>query len=241
MSALVLFFHAPKPKPYPIVAVTHVLIKSLCHWWKLGWVEKWTSFEFHDDRTELLLLRMTLSIGAGGLVNSDQTRNNQRISYKTNFATSKLNHDILWFLASCHFLDYHVICICLVDFTPVFDSCSSPVLDDKDCYATWPWWRTWRTTRGEIFHWWSFPNSDIVVFKKLFLKFLIISELNEGEAASVSAVPEVVLKQSPAGPAHQVFENIKIKHIRSFKSIKIKQISSFEKKYKNKAHQVFWI
>ena len=67
-----------------------------------------------------------------------------------------------------------------------------------------------------------------MVFKKLFLKFLIIFELNEGEAASVSAVPEVVLKQSPAGPAHQVFENIKIKHIRSFKSIKIKQISSFE-------------
>ena len=66
MSALVFFFHAPKPKPYPIVAVTHVLIKSLCHWWKLGWVEKWTSFEFHDDRTELLLLGMTLSIGAGG-------------------------------------------------------------------------------------------------------------------------------------------------------------------------------
>ena len=53
--------------------------------------------------------------------------------------------------------------------------------------------------------WWSFPNSDIVVFKKLFSKFLIISELNEGQAASVSAVPEVVLQQSPAGPAHQVF------------------------------------
>ena len=113
-------FWAPKPKPYPIVAVTHVLIKSLCHWWKLGWVEKWTSFEFHDDRTELLLLRMTLSIGAGGLVNSDQTRNNQRISYKTNFATSKLNHDILWFLGSCHFLDYHVIFICLVDSPQYF-------------------------------------------------------------------------------------------------------------------------
>ena len=208
--------------------VTHVLIKSLCHWWKLGWVEKLTSFEFHDDRTELLLLRMTLSIGAGGLVNSDQTRNNQRISYKTNFATSKLNHDVLWFLGSCHFLDYYVICICLVDSTPVFDFCSPPVLDDKDCYATRPWWGTWRTTRGEIFHWWSFPNSDIVVFKKSFSKFLIIFKLNEGEAASVSAVPEVVLQQSPAGPAHQVFIKYENKAHQVFW------------KYKSKAHQVFW-
>ena len=77
-----------------------------------------------------------------------------------------------------------------------------------------------------------------MVFKKLFLKFLIIFELNEGEAASVSAVPEVVLKQSPAGPAHQVFENIKIKHIRSFENIKIKHTKSFEYRKNNPPEEV---
>ena len=77
-----------------------------------------------------------------------------------------------------------------------------------------------------------------MVFKKLFLKSLIIPELNEGEAASVSAVPEVVLKQSPAGPAHQVFENIKMKYISSFENKKIKHTKSFEYRKNNPPEEV---